>query len=399
MRTIIYTGKGGVGKTSLSAATGLASAARGHKTLVVSTDNAHSLGDALDVPLGPDAKQVRPNLFAQEIDVLTEMERHWQQVYGYLVSLLASQGVEEITAKEVVILPGMELITSLLLLESYERSRAFDVVILDTAPTADTLRLLSFPDAMEWYFTHVFRMQRRLVKVARPTVGKMMKTPLPTDGFFASLEELYTRFRRVREILTDPKNSSVRLVLNPERMVIAETQRAFTYLCLFGFPVEMLVVNRVFPPNAENSGYLQTVLSQQAKNLGTIQEVFGEIPRREVPRYPEEVIGEERLRRLAQDVFRDEDPTRVFASQIPIRFSSRGKSKFVSIDLPFASQEKIEVDMRGDSLYVRVGWYKRALLLPYAFLDSRVTGATFRDGRLTVEFQSPTEPRRSRAPA
>jgi arsenite-transporting ATPase len=390
VRTIIYTGKGGVGKTSLAAATGLASATRGHRTLVMSTDSAHSLGDSYGQPLGPDPVEIRPHLWGLEVDVLTEMERHWKVVYGYLVELLTSQGVGEITAKEVVVLPGMDLITALLLLESYERHQLYDVVVMDTAPTADTLRLLSFPDALEWYFTHILRVQRRLAKVARPTVGRMMKTPLPSDGFFTSLEDLYARFRRVREILTDPKRASVRLVLNPERMVISETQRAFTYLCLFGFPVEMLIVNRVLPSGVGQTDYYRRALEEQSRNLESIREAFGEVLRREVPRYPEEVVGVDRLERLAQDVFGTEDATRIFAVSHPVRFLSRGGRKLIRIELPFASQERIEVQMRRDTLYVRVGWYKRVLLLPYSYVGTRVSRASYQEGALQIEFL-PTE--------
>lgn len=395
MRTIIYTGKGGVGKTSLSAATGLASAALGHKTLIMSTDSAHSLGDSLDIRLGPDPVQVRPNLFGQEVDVLTEMERHWKVIQEYLASLLASQGVPDITAKEVVVLPGMELIAALLLFEQYSREKRYDVVIMDTAPTADTLRLLSFPDAMQWYFDHFLKLQRRVTKLVRPTVGRVMKTPMPSDNFFNTLEELYDRFRRVRALLTDPKATSVRLVLNPERMVITETQRAFTYLCLFGFPIEMLVVNRVLPAG-DHGDFLRATQNEQAVHMATIREVFGDIPMRTVPRYSQEVVGQERLGRLATDVFGADDPTRIFATTHPVTFGQKGKRMTIRMLMPFTDPSGLDVSVRGDSLYVRVGGFKRTLLLPFAYVGIPVSRATLEDGALTVEFAAKPEAPRGR---
>ncbi len=388
MRTIIYTGKGGVGKTSLAAATAMASAAKGHRTLVMSTDSAHSLGDSLQVPLSHDPVKVADGLWGQEIDVLVEMERHWSEISGYLETLLKSQGVEDITAKEVVVIPGMELITALLLLERYEREGKWDVAVVDTAPTADTLRLLSFPDAVQWYFDRFFKLEKRMMKVARPTVGRLMHTPLPSDRFFESLQELYLRFRRVREMLSDPDRCSVRLVLNPERMVITETQRAYTYLCLFGLPIEMLIVNRVFAEQ-EDGKFLQKVLEEQKANLGLVEEYFGGVPMRRSPRYPHEVLGLDRLRQLAKDVFGSEDPAKIFSRSRPVRFFSKGGKKYVQIELPFAGKETLEVFSRADTLFVKVGWYKRTLLLPYAYVGSRVGTANFSSGSLLIEFLPP----------
>jgi arsenite-transporting ATPase len=386
MRTIIYTGKGGVGKTSLSAATALAAAGRGHKTLVMSTDSAHSLGDSLGVELGSDPIPIANNLEAQEVDVLTEMERHWKEIYGYFTALLTSQGVEEVTAKEFVVLPGMDMIASLLLLDGYKKSGRYDTVVMDTAPTADTLRLLSFPDVLRWYFDHFFKMQKRMVKLARPTVGKVMKTPLPTDGFFDALEGLYTRSLSVRALLSDSKQTTVRLVVNPQKMVISETQRAYTYLCLFDIPIEMLVVNNVLP-KATQDGYFGSAVKEQETNMETIKEAFGDLPILPAPRYPYEVMGKERLLKLSGDVFGAKDPSSVFASTTPIQFSSRKGQRSISIALPFAEKEKLEVLLRGDTLYVRVGWQKRTILLPYSYGGLKLGEAAFSNGRLTVNFK------------
>jgi arsenite/tail-anchored protein-transporting ATPase len=385
VRIIIYTGKGGVGKTSLAAATALRAASFGHRSLVISTDNAHSLGDSLGMPLGPDPVQVRPKVWGLEIDVLTELERHWKAVREYLLALLASQGVEEITAQEVVVVPGMELIAALLRLEEIGASGRYDLVILDTAPTADTLRLLSFPNAVEWYFEHIFRIQRRLTKVVRSTVGRAMRTPLPTDSFFDTLAELHDRFQRVRTLLTDGERATVRLVVNPERMVISETQRAYTYLCLFGFHVELLVVNRVFPTEATD-GYFARTRGEQERNLGTLQELFGDLPQLSVPRYPTEVIGLEALDRLGLDVFRREDPIRRWPSEAPLRFRTRANAPVIELALKYADPKEVELSQRGDTLYLKVGSYRRTILLPIAYTTGRIERAFFERGTFVIRF-------------
>jgi arsenite-transporting ATPase len=395
MRVVIYTGKGGVGKTSLAAATGLGAAARGHRTLVVSTDNAHSLGDALGRTLGPDPVEIRPKLWGLEIDVLKEVERHWSGVHEYLLALLESQGVEEITAQEVVVIPGMELIAALLYLDQVERDDRFDTVVMDTAPTADTLRLLSFPHAVEWYFDHLFGLQRRLAKVVRTTVGRAMRTPLPSERFFDTVARLHQQFQRVRALLTDAERSTVRLVVNPERMVIAETQRAYTYLCLFGFAVELLVVNRVFPAQATDAGYFAPIRVEQEANLETLRERFGELPQLRVPRYPTEVIGEAALERLGRDVFGEEDPVRRWPTEAPVRFVTRDGHPTIELKLPYADGNDIELVQRGDTLYLRVGAYRRSLVLPVAYAASRVERAAFADGVFTLRFRSRA---RSQAP-
>jgi arsenite-transporting ATPase len=392
MRVIIYTGKGGVGKTSLAAATALGAAARGHRTLVLSTDAAHSLGDSLGVQLGPDPVQVADRVEAVEIDVLTELERSWKAVHEYLLRLLASQGVEEITAQEVVILPGMELIAALLRLDAIEQSGKYDTAVLDTAPTAETLRLLSFPDAIEWYFDRVLRMQRRVTRVVRSTVGRAMKTPLPSEGFFDTLEELHERFRRVRALLTDPGRATVRLVVNPERMVIAETQRAYTYLCLFGLAVELLVVNRVMPKEA-TSGYFEPTRSEQETNLNSLDELFGELPRLPVPRYPREVIGREALERLGRDVFGTNDPARLWPTSPPMRFRMRDGAPTIELTLPHADPAGVDLRQRGDTLYLTVGAFRRSIALPVAYTRSQVERAYFDGGLFVIRFRKAVEKR------
>ena len=385
MRVILYTGKGGVGKTSVAAATGLGAATRGHSTLVISTDSAHSLGDAYGRPIGATPTPIAPNLAALEIDVLAEVAESWKDVHSYLLALLAHQGVEEITAEEVVLLPGMELITALLRLDGIERAGQFDTVILDTAPTADTLRLLSFPAAVEWYFQRIFPFQRRLTQVVRSTVGRAMRTPLPSDRFFTALAELHDRFSRVRVLLTDPRHTTVRLVVNPEKMVIAETQRAHTYLALFGLAVEMLVVNRVLPEEA-NDGYFVATVAEQKENLTTLAEMFGELPQLRVLRYPTEVIGIPALERLAQDLFGKNDPVRLWPVSQPLTFRQTQGHPVLELELPHARREDVELSQRGDTLFLRVGAYRRSIVLPYAFASRTVESASYDGDRFVVRF-------------
>ncbi|MHB8351558.1 MAG: ArsA family ATPase [Thermoplasmata archaeon] len=387
MRIIIYTGKGGVGKTSLSAATALAAGARGQRTLVISTDNAHSLADSLGVPLGPDPVKVRPNVWGLEIDVLTEIERNWKAVREYLLRLLASQGVGEITAEEVVVLPGMELIAALLRLDEFAQEGKYDTVILDTAPTADTLRMLSFPSAVEWYFDHFLGMQRRLARVIRSTVGPVMHTPMPSDSFFSALQELHDRFARVRELMTDPGQTTVRLVVNPERMVIAETQRAYTYLCLFGFTVELLVINRVFPDEA-TGGYFAAIREDQQTNLATLTSLFGDLTRLPVPRYPSEVLGFAALDRLGRDVFGEEDPARFWPAEPPVRFVTHNGVPVIELALRHPDSKDVELTQRGDALFLRVGAYRRQLVLPIAYARGQIEKAYFDHGTFRIQFRS-----------
>ncbi|HKS59324.1 MAG TPA: TRC40/GET3/ArsA family transport-energizing ATPase [Thermoplasmata archaeon] len=390
MRVVLYTGKGGVGKTSVAAATALGAAARGHETLVISTDSAHSLGDALGMSLGSRPTPVVEHLHALEVDVLTEVAQNWSEVHGYLLALLAHQGVQEITAQEVVILPGMELITALLRLGGIEQEGRFDTVILDTAPTADTLRLLSFPTAVEWYFQRIFPFQRQLTRVVRSTVGRAMKTPLPSDRFFASLASLHERFQRVRALLTDSRRTTVRLVVNPERMVIAETQRAHTYLALFGLTVELLVVNRILPV-AATADYFAATRAEQEQNLLTLTERFGELPQLPVPRYPTEVIGLEPLRRLGQDLFGRHDPVRLWPTRPPMRFREVAGHPLLELSLPHTEGSQVDLAQRGDTLFVTVGAYRRSIVLPYAYARRRVERAYVEEGKFLIRFGAAKE--------
>lgn len=385
MRVIIYTGKGGVGKTSVAAATALRSAELGYRTIVMSTDAAHSLGDSLGMSLSPWITNIRENLDAIEVDVLYELEHRWKEIEKYISDFLASQGLSDINAKEMAIWPGMELMSALFYLWDFSRAGSYDVVIMDTAPTAETLRLLSFPDISNWYFDKFYRFFQRIIKLARMTVGRFMETPLPTDEFLRDIEELKERMRAVRSILTDPEITSIRLVVNPEKMVINETKRAYTYLCLYDLTVEALVVNRLLPENVE--GYFKEKLKEQEYYMKVIHEAFGPLKMFTATQFSTELVGIDSLKKLAEMLFGEEDPTRIYSTEKPMEIYEEGEEYVLALRLPFSMKDEVELYRSSDSLLVKVGAYKRSISLPYTLMKGEIHRAEFRDGRLLVRFR------------
>lgn len=385
MRVIIYTGKGGVGKTSVAAATALRSAELGYRTIVMSTDAAHSLGDSLGMSLSPWITNIRENLDAIEVDVLYELEHRWKEIEKYISDFLASQGLSDINAKEMAIWPGMELMSALFYLWDFSRAGSYDVVIMDTAPTAETLRLLSFPDISNWYFDKFYRFFQRIIKLARMTVGRFMETPLPTDEFLRDIEELKERMRAVRSILTDPEITSIRLVVNPEKMVINETKRAYTYLCLYDLTVEALVVNRLLPENVE--GYFKEKLKEQEYYMKVIHEAFGPLKMFTATQFSTELVGIDSLKKLAEMLFGEEDPTRIYSTEKPMEIYEEGEEYVLALRLPFSMKDEVELYRSSDSLLIKVGAYKRSISLPYTLMKGEIHRAEFRDGRLLVRFR------------
>lgn len=385
MRVIIYTGKGGVGKTSVAAATALRSAELGYRTIVMSTDAAHSLGDSLGMSLSPWITNIRENLDAIEVDVLYELEHRWKEIEKYISDFLASQGLSDINAKEMAIWPGMELMSALFYLWDFSRAGSYDVVIMDTAPTAETLRLLSFPDISNWYFDKFYRFFQRIIKLARMTVGRFMETPLPTDEFLRDIEELKERMRAVRSILTDPEITSIRLVVNPEKMVINETKRAYTYLCLYDLTVEALVVNRLLPENVE--GYFKEKLKEQEYYMKVIHEAFGPLKMFTATQFSTELVGIDSLKKLAEMLFGEEDPTRIYSTEKPMEIYGEGEEYVLALRLPFSMKDEVELYRSSDSLLIKVGAYKRSISLPYTLMKGEIHRAEFRDGRLLVRFR------------
>jgi len=385
-RVIIYTGKGGVGKTSVSAATALRCAKLGYRTIAVSTDSAHSLADSLDMPLSGDIKNIGKNLDAIEVDVIHEMETRWKEIGQYLSDFMVSQGMDPISSKEMTVWPGMELMSALFYIEEFKKSGEYDVVVMDTAPTAETLRLLSFPDTADWYFDKMYKIFRNTVRLARATVGKVMSMPMPTDAFLTDLDRLKDRMKTVRQILLDAETTSVRLVVNPERMVINETKRAYTYLSLYNLTVECLVINRLLPEESRGH-YPDAKYEEQSRYMQMIDESFSPLKMLKAYQSPTEVVGIESLDVLAEQLFGDTDPSQVYTSEKSMEIYNRDGVDMLALKLPFSSKDEVELYKSNDVLIVTVGWYKRSVALPYSLVRKEAHKAEFKDGRLIISFK------------
>jgi arsenite-transporting ATPase len=298
MRTILFTGKGGVGKTTVAAATAMLTAKRGKRTMVMSTDTAHSLSDSFQTQLSGTPVKIAKNLHGLEIDVQTELDTHWAEIECYLTDLLRSQGLDEITSKELAIIPGMEIVSSLFYIDKFKLSNDYDALIIDTAPTGDTIRLLSLPDAADWYFKHFFEIEKRASKIMRGTMSRVMKVPLPPDAVYDNAFELYQKIRRTRQLLTDPQRASFRLVLNPEKMVINESQRALNYLSLFGYHVEAIVANKLIPKEVKDD-YFKKWKDDQKEYMKMLTSSFAPIPILKAPMFQTEVLGQKMLLEFA----------------------------------------------------------------------------------------------------
>ena len=385
MRIILYTGKGGVGKTTVSAATALMAAERGYRTLVISTDPAHSLADAFDRPLGPEPTRIAEHLWGQEINVLEEIQTHWGEVKDYLTVLFATRGVDEVIAEEMAVFPGMEELCSLLQIRRQGEEGRFDCLIVDCAPTGETMRLLSFPDVARWYMEKLFPWERRIVTAMGPIVQPFVPVPLPKDNVYAAIEGLFNRIDGMKEVLCDPKRSSIRLVLNPEKMVIKEAQRALTYLNLYGYVTDAVVCNRVFPRRLQR-GYFAEWSQIQGRYREMIQRGFSPLPIWEIPLFDREVVGLEMLERMGRSLFAERDPLRVWMPGPTQTVRKKGEHYFLRVRLPFLKKDEISLLKRGDELVVSIGNYRRDLVLPRALADLAVKRARLEGGYLVVRF-------------
>jgi arsenite-transporting ATPase len=387
MRTIIYNGKGGVGKTSVAAATALRSARMGYRTILMSVDTAHSLGDSLEMRLSSDIVKVEKNLDVLEMNVLHEMRAKWSDLKDYISAFMLSQGIEDISAEEMTILPGMEMAAALFYVLQFKDKGLYDVVIIDTPPTGETLRLLSFPDVSNWYIDRLFGVVKRMVSIARVTVGKMMDVPLPSKEVMDSIEELKNRMERTREILEDRENTTIRLVLNPERMPINETMRSYTYLCLYNKTVECLIVNKVLPPDVDGT-FMKKKLNEQEIYMKMIHEAFDPLKIMYAYQHQTELIGVKSLDEMAEMIFGDSDPAQVYAKTSPMRFTTEKGIDKMRIKMPFIEKDEIEL-FRGsnNTLIIRVGNQKRTIALPMALSDAEMLGAEFDEEDLVVKFK------------
>ena len=395
MRILLYTGKGGVGKTSISAATALRCAELGYRTAVLSTDPAHSLGDSFDRRIGNQLTELAPNLWGQEIDLLNQMDQYWGTVQSYLNALFAWQGMDSLVAEETAVLPGMEELASLMQITALADSGDYDVIIIDAAPTGSTLQLLSLPDVARWYIEKIFPFQRRAVQMARPVMRRMTDMPLPDDDIFESIEELVVILARMSQLLSDGSVSSVRIVLNPEKMVVKEAQRAYTYLNLYGYTVDAVVCNRVFPRDLTDS-YFDIWKSAQAQNLELVHECFQPLPIFEVPLFDQEVTGIAMLRRMSETVFGpattqngEGDPTRQFYLGKSQEIFRRNGQYVLSLPLPLADRSEVHLHRSVfDELIVRIGNWKRNVALPTGLAKLDIASAKYEDDRLNISFQA-----------
>src|ERR671935_223893 len=385
MRVLLFTGKGGVGKTTVAAATAVRAAQAGHRTIIMSTDPAHSLGDSFDMEIGSTATPVTRNLWAEQIDAQERLEENWREIQEYFVQLMNWAGVDTIQAEELSVIPGLDEIFSLIDVKTHVEEGKYDLLVVDCAPTAETLRLLSLPEIMNWYIERIFPVQRRLVRGVRPIVTKMTSLPIAGDRFFAAVERLHHNLDAVHRILTDEKSSTVRLVVNPEKMVIAEARRTYTYLGLFGYRVDAVVVNRIIPDDVTDP-YFGKWKDIQAEHLQSVRESFEPVPILTARLFDRELVGVPLLDEMATEVYGEADVTQVLFHDEPIRVRRRGSSYLLVLRLPFVSRDDMDVHRRGEELYVRVGSYKRNLILPATLQRLEVKGATFAGDQLEIAF-------------
>jgi arsenite-transporting ATPase len=385
-RIILYTGKGGVGKTSVAAATARAIARGGLRTVVLSTDPAHSLSDSLEAELCGEPTPIGPNLWGQEVQAEQEMERNWHAVQQWLGSLLADRGVERIVAEEMTVPPGLDELFSLLQIKRHRESGEFDAIVVDCAPTGETLRLLSFPDVARWWLEKVFPWEKRIVSAARPLAKTFLDVRLPTRDVYADVQRLVTNLIAMNEILRDRELSSIRLVMNPEKMVVKEAQRTFTYLNLYGYLTDAVVVNRVFPADLAD-GYFSSWRSVQQDQIALVHEAFAPVPVLEAPFFEQEVVGGEMLDRLGDAVFNKLEPGAFLYRDLSQELiTENGIAKLV-LKLPFAEKGEIELKKVGLELIVKVAGQKRNIMLPSALASYRPRAAKLDDGALTVTFE------------
>ena len=390
MRVVLFTGKGGVGKTSVAAATAVRCAAAGYRTVIMSTDPAHSLGDSFDIELGTDATMVASNLWAHEVSSLHEMQRHWVKLHEYAVEVFSTQGLDEVLADEVANPPGMDEVASLMWIKHYAQRAEHDVLIVDCAPTGETLQLLTFPDAAKWWLDKIYPWSRRAMRVARPVLQPMMGMPLPSDEVYASLKDLLMDLDGMRKVLTDPGTTTVRIVLNLEKMVVKEAKRAYTYLSLFGYVTDAVIVNRLLPGGLHDELFQKWQRIQDRYQV-EVEQSFAGIPIFNVPLFDSEVVGEKMLSRMAEAIYGEEDPARRFATSNNQRIDKDGTDYVLSLKVPFVDKSAVDLSRHNGELFVTVGNYRREISLPRVLARRETAGASIEDGELHVRFARPPE--------
>jgi arsenite-transporting ATPase len=392
VRILLFTGKGGVGKSTVAAGTAALAAAAGHRTLVLSTDAAHSLADAFGVSAGPEPAEpteVAPHLYVQQVDAQRKLQQSWTEVQHYLLSVLDAAGVDPVAAEELTVLPGAEEVLALLELRQQALSGRWDVVVVDCAPTAETLRLLALPEALGWYMQRVFPAERRIIKALKPVLTRSVGVPMPGDGVFDAIERLHAELDEVRTLLSGPE-ASVRVVLTPEKVVLAEARRSWTHLSLFGYRVDGVVANRVFP-SAEGDDWRAGWVASQAAVLEEVDQSFAGLPVWRSEYRAEEPVGVEALRRLAEQVYAGADPLAVPTGPGPFSVERTAGGALLRLALPLVTRAEVDLARNGDELVVTVGSYRRLLTLPAGLARLRVAGARVEAGGLRVRFVEPEQ--------
>lgn len=392
MRIIFFAGKGGVGKTSVAAATGIRTAEMGHRTVILSLDLAHSLSDIFDLekPLFNQNKgkpvEVNRNLWIQELDISEEMKKNWGDIHRYISTLLGSTGLDEILAEELAILPGMEEINLLLYINRYAREKEFDVIILDCAPTGESLRFISIPTTLEWYIKKIFKIEKTVAKYVRPVAKRVYDVPLPGDEYFDAIEYLFQRLQGVDQILVDPEITSVRLVTNPEKIVLKETQRAFMYFCLYKMNIDAIIMNRILPDDVKDA-YFEAWRGSQRKYIERAEENFAPIPTFYVNLFKGEILGYDSLKVLADQIYGEKNPLdRFFEGEAFSLAKQDGEYRLV-MKLPFVMKGDVELSKVADELVVRVGSMRRHVWLPHYVAASKEVRAKLEGQYLLIHFK------------
>ncbi|MDP2728380.1 MAG: ArsA family ATPase [Dehalococcoidia bacterium] len=384
-RIILYTGKGGVGKTTVAAATALRCAEQGKRTIVFSTDTAHSLADSFDQHIGPEPTQLAPNLWAQEPDMYYNLEKYWGTVRDWLAALMSWRGIDDVVAEEIAVIPGMEELVNLLWINRHYDEGRFDVIVVDCAPTGETLQLLSFPETARWWMEKLFPIQRRAARIVQPIIQRLMDIPLPDEKVYDTAEELFQQLFQMYHLLCDGQKSSVRLVVNAEKMVIKEAQRAFTYFNLYGYTTDVVVCNRLLPDHLTDS-YFAAWKESQAGYFKMVEEAFSPIPILSAPLLQREVVGLDMLREMGKAVFGQGDASQLYF-QGKAQSVHRENGRYVlSLRLPFSEKGDISLLQVGEELVVRVGRHKRTLILPHALLGLEQKGAEMQGDLLNIYF-------------
>jgi len=393
MRIIFFAGKGGVGKTSVAAATGIKTAEAGHRTVVMSLDVAHSLSDIFDLNKGLIDKdggsltKIRKNLWIQELDIQEEIENNWGDIHKYLSTLLNTTGLDEILAEELAILPGMEEVSLLLHINRYVRTKKFDVILLDCAPTGESLRFISIPTTLDWYMKKIFKVEKTIARYVRPLAKRLSDVPLPGEDYFDAIEFLFERLRGVDEILVDPEITTVRLITNPEKIVLKETQRAFMYFSLYKMSIDAIIMNRVLPDSVSET-YFKGWRKSQKDYIKKAENYFSPIPLFPVNLFRGEVLGFDSLKALADQIYRDKNPLERFFDGEPYSFVKENGKYQLRVKLPFIGKGDVELNKISDELIIRVGSFKRHVMLPRQVAASNSVKAKLEGEYLSVHFGS-----------